>query len=54
MFIYTQLVIKEDMVDVELTETAFPDKNFRINNLALKNGDGTFIVFKNNKMMPAE
>jgi quinol-cytochrome oxidoreductase complex cytochrome b subunit len=54
MFIYTQLVIKEDMVDVELTETAFPDKNFRINNLALKNGDGTFIVFKNNKMIPAE
>ncbi len=50
MFIYTQLVIKEDYVDVELTETAFPEKHFLIEKVGLKKGDGTFIVFKENEL----
>ena len=36
MFIYTQLIIEEDYVDIELTETAFPDKQFRLNKIAIK------------------
>ncbi len=54
MFIYTQLVITEDEVDVELVETAFPEKQFRLNNIQLKKGDGTFVVFKENKLMIPE
>lgn len=50
MFIYTQLIIKENSVDVELTETAFPDKKYRIEKVGLKKGDGTFVVFKDNKL----
>jgi hypothetical protein len=54
MFIYTQMVIKKDAVDVELTETAFPDKKLRIDKVSLKKGDGTFVVFKDNKLVVAE
>jgi hypothetical protein len=54
IFIYTQLVIKENQVDVELAEIAFPDKKFRIDKLTLKKGDGTFVVFKDNKLVLAE
>lgn len=54
MFIYTQLIIKEDYVDVELTETAFPDKKFRLEKIALKKGDGTFVVFKDNGLKLAD
>ena len=54
MFIYTQLIIEEDYVDIELTETAFPDKQFRLNKVALKKGDGTFIVFKDNSLAIAK
>ena len=54
MFIYTQLVIKEDYVDVELTETAFPWKKYRIEKVGLKKGDGVFVVFKDNKLKMAE
>ena len=54
MFIYTQLIIKEDRVDVELTETAFPNKKLRIEKLALKKGDGTFVIFKDNRLVTAE
>lgn len=51
MFIYTQLAIKEDEVDIELTETAFPEKKYQLNGVALKEGDGTFVVFKDNKLV---
>lgn len=54
MFIYTQLIIKEDFVDVELVETAFPDKKFRLEKIGLKKGDGTFVVFKDNNLKLAE
>ncbi|MBL7736164.1 MAG: cytochrome b N-terminal domain-containing protein [Chitinophagaceae bacterium] len=54
LFIYTQLSIKEDQVDIELTETAFPEKQFRLNKVGLKKGDGTFIVFKDGRLTVAE
>lgn len=54
MFIYTQLVLKEDAVDIELTETAFPDKQLHLSNVGLKKGDGTFIILKDNKLEIAE
>ncbi|MCO5241807.1 MAG: cytochrome b N-terminal domain-containing protein [Chitinophagaceae bacterium] len=50
MFIYTQLNIREDKVNIEFSETAFPDKQFHLHNVALKKGDGTFIIFKDNKL----
>ncbi|MCO6494866.1 MAG: cytochrome b N-terminal domain-containing protein [Bacteroidetes bacterium] len=46
MFIYTQLVLNENAVDVEMQEKAFPDVKYRIDNVKLKKGDGTFIIFK--------
>ncbi len=54
LFIYTQLSVKEDQVDIELTETAFPEKKFRIDGVRLKEGDGTFIVFKDGRLTVAE
>ena len=54
MFIHTQLVIDDEAVDVELVETAFPEKHFRLNNIQLKKGDGTFVIFKENKLMIPE
>lgn len=53
MFIYTQLAVKDDRVDVELAETAFPEKQFRLNNIALKKGDGTFVIFKDQQLKEA-
>jgi len=50
MFIFTQISIVPDQVDVELTETAFPDKQFKLNNITLKKGDGTFVVFKDGNL----
>lgn len=51
MFIYSQLILKENSVDVELYETAFKDKKYRLNNIQLKKGDGTFVIFKDNKLL---
>lgn len=53
MFIYTQLTLKEDAVNIELQETAFPEKQYRLNNVQLKKGDGTFVVFKDNSLVLA-
>ncbi|HRE51905.1 MAG TPA: cytochrome b N-terminal domain-containing protein [Flavitalea sp.] len=53
LFIYAQLVVKEEKLDIELTETAFPEKQFSLNNVGLKEGDGTFIVFKDGRLVAA-
>jgi hypothetical protein len=37
-------------VDLEMTETAFPGKKYSIEKVALKKGDGTFVIFKDNKL----
>jgi len=51
MFIFSQLVVQADAVDVELFEKAFPEKNYQIRNVTLKEGDGTFVVFKDGKLV---
>lgn len=53
MFIYTQLTLKDEAVNIELQETAFPEKQYRLNNVPLKRGDGTFVVFKDNNLVLA-
>lgn len=53
MFIYAQLSIDADHVDVLLTETAFPDKKLEIKNVALRKGDGTFVILKDDKLQTA-
>ncbi len=50
MFIYTQLTLNEKAVDIEMTETAVKDKHFRLENVQLKKGDGTFVIFKDGKL----
>lgn len=54
MFIYSQLVLKEDSVDVELTETAFPEKRLRIEDVKLRKGDGTFVILADSKLKVAD
>ncbi len=54
MFIYSQLVLEQDLVDVQLVETAFPDKQLNISNVQLKKGDGTFVILKDGKLVVAE
>ncbi|TXI34059.1 MAG: hydrogenase iron-sulfur subunit, partial [Niabella sp.] len=46
LFIYAQLNVKADKVDVEISETAVPDKVYKIRNVAMKEGDGTFVIFR--------
>lgn len=53
MFIYAQLNADADQVDVTFTETAFPDKTFDIKNVELHKGDGTFVIFKDDKLQIA-
>lgn len=50
MFIYTQLILKEDYVDVEITETADRGKHYKLEKVGLKKGDGTFVIFKDNQL----
>ncbi|MBX2930447.1 MAG: cytochrome b N-terminal domain-containing protein [Chitinophagaceae bacterium] len=54
MFVYTQLVLEQDKVDIQLTETAFPDKQLSLNNVSLKKGDGTFVILKDGKLEIAQ
>lgn len=50
MFIYTELILKENKVDIELSEIAFPNKIKYIKNVELKKGDGTIIILKDNQL----
>ncbi|MCO5234300.1 MAG: hydrogenase iron-sulfur subunit [Chitinophagales bacterium] len=51
MFIYTQLVLEEDSVDVEITETEGSKKTTKLSNITLKEGDGTFVIYKDDKLL---
>jgi quinol-cytochrome oxidoreductase complex cytochrome b subunit len=53
MFIYTEMKLKEEAVNVYLTETAFPDKKQSLENIFLEKGDGTFIILKDGKLTRA-
>lgn len=54
MFIFSQLIISQDLVDVEIKETEGSKKSYRINNIRLVKGDGTFVQFKDNKLLSTE
>ncbi len=51
MFIYTELILQVQKVDVEISETSFPEKIKSIKNVELKKGDGTIIVLKENQLV---
>lgn len=50
MFIYAQLNPATDRVDVEFAEIAFPEKQYQLKNLRLREGDGTFVILKEGKL----
>lgn len=50
MFIYSQMTLQQDAVDVEVSEISFPEIIYRINKVPLKEGDGTFVIFKDKKL----
>lgn len=54
MFIYTELILKEEAVDIIIKETAFPEKIKTLNNVQLKKGDGTIIILKDNQLAVAK
>lgn len=54
MFIYTQLVLDVESVDVELRETEVPNKVYRLGNVRLTPGDGTFVVMKDGQLQTTE
>lgn len=53
MFIFTQLVVDDESVDVQLQEKAFPDKLLKLDGVKLKQGDGTFVIFKDGNLVLA-
>lgn len=54
MFIFTQMNITEDKVDVELKETEGEKKELILNNIPVKPGDGTFVILKDGKLVVAK
>ena len=53
MFIYAEMKLRKDSVTISLTETAFPEKRLLLEHVALKKGDGTFILLKEGKLIQA-
>lgn len=53
MYIFTELKIDEDAVNIYLSETAFTDKKQSLENVSLVKGDGTFIILKDGKLTRA-
>ncbi len=53
MFIYTELKLKEDEINVYLTETAFTDKKQSLEHVTMERGDGIFIILKDGKLAKA-
>jgi quinol-cytochrome oxidoreductase complex cytochrome b subunit len=53
MYIYTELKVEEDAVNISLTETAFAGKGQSLENVLLEKGDGTFIILKDGKLSKA-
>jgi hypothetical protein len=53
MYIYAEMKVTEDAVNVSLTETAFPDKKQSLENIPLEKGDGTFIILEEGKLVKA-
>jgi hypothetical protein len=53
MYIFSELKIDEDAVNIYLSETAFTDKKQSLENVSLVKGDGTFIILKDGKLAKA-
>ena len=50
MFIYTQINVEADRVNVELRETEGGGKTLNLNDVMVIKGDGTFVILKDGKM----
>ncbi len=50
MFIYTQMNVEADRVNVELRETEGGGKTLNLNDVMVIKGDGTFVILKDGKM----
>lgn len=50
MFIYTEMNVEADRVDVELRETEGGGKTLHLNDVKVTKGDGTFVILKDGKM----
>lgn len=50
MFIFTQLKVPVESVDIELQETEGPRKKFVLNQVKMTPGDGTFVSFEDGKL----
>ena len=53
MFIYTQMNVDADLVDIRLRETAGSGKTLSINDVKVAKGDGTFVILKEGKLVVA-
>lgn len=53
MFIYTQMNVDADLVDIRLRETAGLGKTLSINDVKVAKGDGTFVILKEGKLVVA-
>ncbi|MBK7099050.1 MAG: cytochrome b N-terminal domain-containing protein [Sphingobacteriales bacterium] len=54
MFIFTQMNITEDKVDVELKETEGEKRELILNEVQVKPGDGTFLILHDGKLVVAK
>lgn len=54
MFIFTQLVVDADNVNIEITETAVKHKKLILKNVSTKKGDGVFVVLHDGKLVVAD
>jgi quinol-cytochrome oxidoreductase complex cytochrome b subunit/coenzyme F420-reducing hydrogenase delta subunit len=54
MFIYSELILEEENITIELEETAFPGKKIVLSNMSINPKGGTFVVMKEGKMVKAE
>ena len=54
MFIFNQMNVQEDLVDIELQETEGEKKTLALNNVNVKQGDGTFVILRDGKLEVAQ
>ncbi len=53
-FIFTQMNVTEDKVDVELKETEGEQKELMLRHISVKPGDGTFVILHDGKLVVAK
>lgn len=50
IFVYSEIATADSMVNIQITETAFPDKILVLKNVALSNNDGTIVSFADGQL----